>query len=382
MKKYSDKIILGISIILIVVGTLLVFSASSSVGINKGKDILDFFNRQIVILIAALIAFSVGAITSYKYWNKFGLALLGLIIFALVAVLFTEKINGASRWFRFGSFSVQPSEFAKIVLILYFARLTTNFGEKIKDFKKLLIPLGILGFIMLLIALEPNFSNVFLIGIIGFIMLYIGGARFKHLIIIMGIAGIGLFLAMWFSNHGNMRLNGYLNGDVPSNQVREALIGIGSGGINGIGLGESQQANLFLPEAYNDFIFAILGEELGFIGAVGVSFLYVVFFVMSLITINHIKDEYGKLIVFGLSFNIVLSAMMNMAVVLGLVPTTGITLPFVSYGGSSLVVFIFSVGVILNVNAEGKIHLMILRKLRPLINLINDSYSKIDDRTF
>ncbi len=382
MSKYADKIILGISITLIIIGALLVFSASGSIGINKGKEILDYLIHQIVVLGFASIAFFVGFVTPYYSWRKAALILLGLISLALILVLFAKPINGASRWFRFGSYSLQPSEFAKIVIILYFARLTINFGEKIKNFKKLLIPLGILGFLMLLIALEPNYSNVFLLGIIGMTMLYVGGARAKHMLILAVIAGSIVIYAMWESHHGNNRLAGYLTGEVPSSQVREALVGIGSGGLQGIGLGESQQANLFLPEAYNDFIFAILGEELGFIGTVGVSFLYVVFFVMSLITINHIKDEYGKLIVFGLSFNIVLSAMINMAVVLGLVPTTGITLPFVSYGGSSLLVFLFSVGTIINVNAEGKIHLILLKWLKQIRKTVIRNYSRLDDGTF
>ncbi len=373
MTKYADKILLAIAFGLVILGLMIVFSASSSFAMLKKDDFAYFFNHQMQVVVMAFLAFLGGLLVPYRLYKKIGLPLMFLITIALIVVLFSSEKKGASRWIDLGFYSFQPAEFAKIILVFNLARLTLRLGEEIENLKKLVVPLGWTFLFAFLISLQPNYSNAIIIVVLGLAMIYIGGAKFKH---VFGIALTGglIFLAvMWFTPHSHARLAGWLdsasrNAPAPSTQVNEALVGLGSGGVSGVGIGKSQQSNLFLPEAYGDFIFAILGEELGFIGTVVVSTMYVFFFLVSLLTIQHIKNDFGKLIVFGLAFNIVLSAMFNIAVVLGLVPTTGITLPFISYGGSSLFVFVFSVGVMLNVVTDGSFLEKMIRTVKKIFH--------------
>jgi cell division protein FtsW len=360
MYRLSSKILLGIAIGLTVLGLLLVFSASSTISMLKTNNITSYFNHQIQVLFVAVLPFLFGLLFPYKLYKKISIIFMFIVVFLLIVVLFTDSIKGASRWIDLGFYSFQPSEIAKIVMLIHLPKLITRLGEDITNMKKLLIPLMWIGVFSFLIAIEPNFSNAIITGFLGIVVLYLGGAKFKHLFGIVLVSGIIVATVMWFTPHTHERIAGWLGisevaHSAPSHQVNEALIGMGSGGVSGVGIGKSQQANLFLPEAYGDFIFAILGEELGFIGAVTVASMYIFFFFMSLITSQHIEDVYGRLIVLGLSFNIVLSAIINIAVVVGLFPTTGIPLPFISFGGSSLAVFAFSVAVILNINADGNI---------------------------
>ncbi len=361
MNRFSDKILLVISAFLTIAGLWLVFSASSTLGLLKNNDLASYFNHQMVLVFLAVLPFAVGLLVPYKFYRKTSVFMMLFVLLLLIIVLFSEEKKGATRWLNIGPFGIQPAELAKIVLILHLARLSVRFGSKIQNMKKLLLPLGWIGLFMFLVILQPNFSTALIIGTLGFVMIYVGGAKFKHLVGIALLIGVFIVVRMWQTDYSHKRLVGWLGANgtetvsAPSRQVEEALIGLGSGGLEGVGLGKSQQANLFLPEAYGDFIFAILGEETGFVGTMMISTLYIIFFLMALLTLNHIEDDYGKLIVFGLSFNIVLSAIINIAVVLGIFPTTGIPLPFISYGGSSLWVFVFSVGVILNVTAKGEI---------------------------
>ncbi len=373
--KFSDKILALIVAVLIVIGLMLIFSAGSAFGMMRKNDFAYYFYRQAGTLIMAGIFFLIGLYVPYRFYKKISSYLLFLAVLTLFATLFANKVNGATRWIRFGGFGFQPAEVVKVLLIIHLAKIIVKRGDELKNIKKLFLPLGWMGAISVLLALQPNYSNAMLVGFIGIVMLYVGGAKKRQLLGIVFFAGLIALTAMWFSPHSHSRIVGWLgeadnNGiAAPNRQVMEALIGLGSGGPFGVGIGESQQANLFLPEAHTDFIFAVLGEELGFLGAVTVAVLYVLFFLSALITMNGTEDNYGKLLIFGLSFNIVLSATINIAVVLGLVPTTGITLPFVSFGGSSLVVFVYSIGVILNVNTNGEI-------LFKTMNWLKERYDK------
>ncbi len=368
--KNLDKILLATVIILTGIGLVLIFSASTSLAMINNKNLTHYFYHQLKVILFALGVFAAGILIPYEFYKKYSIFFMFIILLLLILVLFTNSKNGASRWFNILGQSIQPTEIAKLALVFHISRLIVRQDERIKNFKKLLIPVVWIALVSGLTAFQPNYSNAIIIGFSGSVLLYVGGAKKRHLFAILLVGGIFISVAMWFTPHSHARIAGWLGMNetehlaAPNEQVEEALIGIGSGGLTGVGIGKSEQANLFLAEAYSDFIFAILGEELGFIGSVVVSSLYILFFLLSLLSMQHIEDKYGGLVVFGLSFNIVLSAIINIFVVLGIIPTTGITLPFISYGGSSLTVFVFSVGVILNINTDGRISYIIVNFIK------------------
>jgi cell division protein FtsW len=204
-----------------------------------------------------------------------------------------------------------------------------------------------------LVLIQPNVSNAVIIMVTGLTLLFVGGARMKHIFYsALASVTVGLTAAMIFT-HSRSRILTYINslhngGDI-NMQVKQAILGLGSGGILGVGMGHSKQSNLFLPEAYGDFIFAILGEEMGFVGAVLIIISYLVLFIAGILIAKKAKDRFGQLLAFGITFSIILNAFINIAVATGLVPTTGLPLPFISYGGTSLIFLCVSVGILLNI---------------------------------
>jgi cell division protein FtsW len=191
---------------------------------------------------------------------------------------------------------------------------------------------------------------------ISFSLLYVGGAKFKHIVGILSTTGVLVAGVIMLFSHSRERVLSYFkslttNADI-NMQVKQAKIALGSGGLLGIGVGHSRQSDLFLPEAYGDFIYSILGEQMGFVGAVAILLLYFVLFITCLIIAKKAQDKFGQLLVLGLGFNIIISAFVNAAVVTGLVPTTGITLPFISFGGTSIILFAASIGIIVNVGRQ------------------------------
>jgi len=208
--------------------------------------------------------------------------------------------------------------------------------------------------ISFLVLIQPNVSTSLIIAMTSFTILFVGGARIKHIIgVVMG-SSLAVGLAVMFFKHSRERMITYINsaffnGGEINIQVKQAKIALGSGGLFGVGLGHSRQSDLFLPESYGDFIFSILGEETGFIGAVSVLFLYLLLFIVCLIIAKKAQDTFGQMLVLGLGFNVIISAFINAGVITGILPTTGITLPFVSFGGTSIIIFAASMGMIINV---------------------------------
>ena len=206
-------------------------------------------------------------------------------------------------------------------------------------------------------VIQPNLSTAIIIVFSSFILLYIGGSRFKHIASTLGVASIAGAGIMMLFTHSRQRILGYLESlggnSEPNIQVLQAKIGLGSGGILGIGIGQSRQSNLFLPESYGDFIFSILGEQFGLLGTSLVLTLFFALFVVGIIIAKKSDDQYGQLLGFAISFNIILSAFINAGVVTGLMPTTGITLPFISFGGTSIILLSASVGILINIANQG-----------------------------
>ncbi|MCF8260814.1 MAG: putative lipid II flippase FtsW [Melioribacteraceae bacterium] len=356
--KTEARTLIALSGLLMIMGALMVFSASGTYSVFKFDSIYTLFKSHVGKMIIAVVAMIFTAMTPYEYYEKYSkkimLFIIGILILTLIFGL-TKK--GASRWIDIGIIRFQPSELAKIFLIVHLAEMIKRKGELIQNYKKgfLFFLIWIFG-IASLVLLQPNVSTAFIIVLTSFLILYVGGAKFLHVSgTAVSLGSIGAMAAMILP-HSRARILGFVNsimhGSEPNMQVNQAKIALGSGGFWGVGIGQSRQSDLFLPESYGDFIFSILGEELGLIGAFAMIIVYLFVFYASIRIARCTSDKFGQMLAFGLSINLILSALINMSVVLGVIPTTGITLPFVSFGGTSIIAFSISVGILINIGYQ------------------------------
>ncbi len=307
---------------------------------------------KVVFGIIFLILFS---FIPYEIYKEFSKPAIFVITFILIVTLFVAPdIKGAGRWIHLGFFSFQPADIAKLILIIHLAFLLEHKADVLQNFKNGFLYLFLWVIIISgLVFIQPNISNGLLLLFMSLIILYVGGAKLKHIFAAALFCLVaGGIMAIVFA-HSRSRILTFIHssqqGEVPNIQVKQALLGLGSGHLFGVGLGQSLQSNLFLPEAYGDFIFAILGEELGYVGAVIVLLSYLVLFLAGILVAKKATDKFGQLLAFGITFSIVLYAFVNVAVASGIVPTTGLPLPFISYGGTSLIFLCISVGIIINI---------------------------------
>ncbi|PID58157.1 MAG: cell division protein [Ignavibacteriae bacterium] len=346
--KNIHRILIGIILLLIILGTVLIFS-------TKG---FSFFISHIEKVLIAVVLFFISVTIPYKSYKKISKIALMLIVLMLLLTLFIgPEVKGASRWLNLGIIRFQPSEFAKIFLLLHLAVLIEEKGkENIKSFNHGLVFTLIWIFAVCgLIFLQPNVSTAIIIAFTSFILLYVGGARLSHL---LGIGGsifvFAIGLGAMVMPHAKARILPYIKSFLTEGyinfQVLQSKIALGSGGLLGLGIGKSRQSDLFLPESHNDFIFSVIGEELGFFGAMVILVAYMAIFIVGLFIAKRTKDEFGQLLAFSISFTIVLSAFIHVAIGLGLLPTTGITLPFISFGGTSIIIFSISIGILINIS--------------------------------
>lgn len=354
MKKLALTVFFDV-FALMLLGLIIVMSASSTYSAFKFESTFHLFNSHLLkvfmglffLLIFCFIPYEI-----YKYYSKWALLVMAAVL--IFTLLFAPNIKGAGRWLDLGIITVQPSDIAKLVLIIHLAALIEQKQEFISDFKQGYLYAFIwVMFISGLIFFQPNISTGTLLVIISLTILYVGGAKFKHIAL---SSLFSLFIAGGFAmlfTHSRSRILGFIKamsdgGDL-NIQVKQALYGLGSGGLAGVGIGNSKQNNLFLPEAYGDFIFAILGEEMGFLGAVIVLLSYLVLFVAGILIAKRAKDRFGQLLAFGITFSIAIYAFVNVAVTTGLLPTTGLPLPFISYGGTSIIFLSISIGILINI---------------------------------
>jgi cell division protein FtsW len=354
MKKLGLTIFLD-SFALMLLGLIIVMSASSTYSAIRFDSLFHLFNSHLFKVMFGILVMVIFCAVPYELYKEFSKPAILLVSGLLILTLFiAPNIKGAGRWINLGFLSFQPADIAKLVLIIHLAALIEDKGELIKNYKEGFLYLMIWVFLVSgLILIQPNVSNGILLVFISFVMLYIGGAKLTHL---LGTAFVCLItvgaVAMIFT-HSRERILTFIdainNGGTANIQVKQALLGLGSGGIFGVGVGHSMQSNLFLPESYGDFIFAIVGEELGFIGSVIVLMSYLVLFVAGILIAKKTKDVFGQMLAFGITFSILLYAFINAAVATGLVPTTGLPLPFISYGGTSMIFLCISVGILVNI---------------------------------
>lgn len=343
-------------ICLLVIGMLMVFSASSVSAYNQYNNAYYFFQRQVIwAVLGIIVMLSVSGIDYYKLKNP---AFFGYIfgLLSLIAVLVVGKtINGAKSWILLGPMSFQPSELAKPLVVLELARILSQKQKQIQSLREGLgPPLLSLGVVCGLIMLQPDLGTTMVLLLTGFTMLFVARARFIHLGLLAGAGTVLAAVFMTMKSYRIERLETFIDpwkDPLGSGyQIVQSLYAIGSGGLFGLGLGRSKQKYLWLPEEHNDFIFAVIGEELGFIGAAGVLLLYALLAGRGLQVARKAPDTFGRLLGAGLTSMILVEAIINLAVVTGSMPVTGVTLPFISYGGSSLLFKLLGMGILLNVS--------------------------------
>ena len=339
-------------------GVLMIYSASSySANLTYG-DSFFFARKQLVgIVIGLFFLFIIYKIDFNKYKKFYKLALLlSLIMLALVFVPFLSVSNyGATRWIGFGSVTIQPSELAKFGLVLFCAGYLAKNNRNMHKFSTLMPILFAGGLMCVLIMLEPNMSITMCVGATFIFMLFIGGAKIKHLLA-LGVPILSIIPILLLEPYRLKRLTAFL--DPWSNvqdegfQLVQSLYSLGSGGAFGVGLFNSRQKFLFLPFSESDFIFSIIGEELGFVGCLAILLVYGVLIYYGFKVAKNAPNRFGSLLASGITFVIAIQVILNVAVVTGSVPPTGLPLPFMSAGGTSIVVFLSAIGVLLNINKQ------------------------------
>ncbi len=361
MMHQIDKNLFWVLVALVLFGTVMVYSASSVTSRSHFGDPMFLLKRQLIRLLFGFGAMFLGMWLDYHIWQKYAIwgvvAVCGLLLFPLIPQLAgMGPVKGASRWVRlFGSSSLQPSELAKFALIIYLAEELSRRRQVLQSFRDGLMPVLLPILLLLgLIVLQPNFGMVMGLSLVAAAMLIVAGTPMRHFIYIGTPAAMALTVLMLRSSHAYARLRSFFTSGDPLRegyQITQSLIAIGSGGIFGVGLGQSKQKIFYLPEAHTDFIFAVIGEELGLLGATAVVLAFTYIAWRGIRIALRAQDR------FGVTATILIFAMINLGVVTKLLPTTGIPLPFVSYGGSQLVVHMFIAGVLLNISTTARTHI-------------------------
>ncbi|MBP7830500.1 MAG: putative lipid II flippase FtsW [Kiritimatiellae bacterium] len=349
-------ILIGIVLILVTVGIVMLASTSSVQGGTQFHDPLYYVKRQAVGLVVGAFIALFAARVDYHYWKAFAipLALCSLVLLALVLVPgIGLTVKGSSRWLRLGPVTFQPSELAKFSSVILIAWWMARFQLHAREFRMgLAYPLSILGLFLGLVFAEPDFGTTMLLAAVGMLLLFLGGARIGYLAV-AGAGGATLFgLAILHDPVRLRRITAFLDPEQYARneafQLLNAIYAFVVGGGRGVGFGQSLQKHFYLPEAHTDFIFAIIGEELGIKGSLGVLVLFMGLFLCGLHISHRAPDRFGQLLGFGCTLMLTIQAAINMGVVTGSLPTKGLPLPFISFGGSSLVASMAMIGVLLN----------------------------------
>jgi len=362
MKKGYDYILIYICLALLVIGWIMVYSSSAVVAEMQYHDSFKFLKKQLLFSLIGLIGM-VGAMKiDYRRLSDLTYPILALSILLLIVVLIPAlglslRVGVARRWLMTPWFAFQPSELGKLALVIFVAYALTKKGDKIKEFLRGFLPvIAIAGVMVLLVILEPDMGTAILMGILTMVLLFIGGTRFSYLLALPLLAAPALYLFITRFPYGYRRLIAFLHPweDMQGMgfQIVQSFVALGSGGPWGVGLGDGKQKLFFLPAAHTDFILAILGEEAGFIGIMVVIILFALLIWRGVRISLRTEDTFGAHLAVGLICLIALQVIINMGVVLGLLPTKGLTLPFISYGGTSLVANLVGVGLLLSISAS------------------------------
>ncbi|ERK31309.1 stage V sporulation protein E [Clostridium intestinale] len=367
MKKFNSKLKMGqidyplfyVVFFILAIGVVMVYSASTYYGmyVIPAHDSMYFLKRQILFAALGIIALLFMMAFDYHKLKKLTLLILIATVILLIAVFFFEAKKGAQRWITIGPFSLQPSEIAKYAVVLFLALSLEQKGEKVKGLMYGMMPyLGFSGFFAGMVLLQKNLSIASVIMIVTLIVLFVSGARLKDFAVILPVLFAGAVFFIFSEEYRKARLLNFINpwNDPAGNgyQLIQSFLALGSGGITGLGLGQSRQKTLYMPEPHNDFIFSIIGEELGLIGCLFIIALFGILIWRGITIAIKAKDTYGTLLAVGITSVIAVQAIINIAVVTGSMPVTGVPLPFISYGGSSLVINMTAMGILLNISRQ------------------------------
>lgn len=360
--KYNDFILIFLTLILIVFGVIMVFSASYYSALSKYGDAYHFLIRDGVFAVIGIAAMLGVSRIPYRVLRKFAFPFLAAVVFMLL-LLFTplgKTVNGATRWLDLKIITVMPGEFAKLAVILFTASYLTNGRDKLKKAGSVIWLMLVGGLIAGLIMLQPNMSTAVTVVLIMGSIMFVEGLSWKwigSLLAIGGAAGAGIIIKE--GGYKLQRITSFLHPfDDPMGdgyQVVQGLLAMGSGGLFGVGLGKSMQKNLYLPEPQNDFILAIIGEELGFIGIAALMVVYMLLIWRCInITLNA-PDRFSMLLGSGVTAMIAIQVLFNIAIVTSSMPPTGVILPFISYGGNAMLVCCIGIGILLNISHYSKL---------------------------
>lgn len=360
----APTILVAAILVLVAIGVVMLASAG---GADAGRQAAPphFLEKQLVWLVVAIAAGAASAVAiDYHWWRKLAVPLAVVSVIGLAAVFVPHvgcKVNGARRWVQFFGLRGQPSEFAKFAVIVALATWMTHAGRRAYSLKDgLIIPIGILSVILVLIMGEPDYGTTLLVALAGMTIMLLGGTRILHLFVVGSTGAVFFLLAILHSPERMRRFFAFLDpGQFPEEgyQLRQSLNAFVLGGGSGSGLGRSLQKYGYLPEARTDFIFPIIGEELGVVATITVCVLFVVFFICGMIISLRASDTFGRLLGLGITVMITAQAAINVGVVTGCLPTKGLPLPFISAGGSNLVVALLCSGVLVNIalHSEGTV---------------------------
>jgi len=360
--KSPDIILLIVTLILVTVGTVMIYSSSSIIAAERFHDGQFFLKKQLLFVFFGLGAMILMTRIPYEELKKFAYpgVIISLILLTLVLIpKIGVRVGGASRWLKVGFFAFQVTELVKIFIVLFLAHFLTRKAMYTKELMRgVIIPLGVTMLLVGLIVIEPDFGTAVIITMILMLMLYLSGSRIRYLagLIAMLIpVGVGL---LFFKSYRVERLMTFLDPwRDPQNsgfQIIQSLISFGSGGAFGVGVGDGRQKLFYLPEPHTDFILSIIAEESGFIGVAIIISLFAVFVIRGFFISFKAPDKFSMLLAAGLTMIIALEAFINIAGVMGLIPLKGLALPFLSYGGTSLIMSLTIVGILLNISAHEK----------------------------
>jgi len=359
---HCDQILLLSSMILLGLGLTMVFISSTFLAQHQYQDPYFFFKRQVLYALAGVGILYLGSRIPYQKYQRYVypfmfIALIGLILVFIPPI--GAKVRGASRWIRLGPLTLQPSEFAKLAMVIFLAYSLARKQEKMKWFTVGFMPhMLVAGLYIGLIALESDFGTALTLAAIVFIMLMVGGTRLTY-IGLAGAAGLGLAAIAVIKDPKKIArflsfLDPWKYGQDVGYQLKQSLLAIGSGGLTGLGAGQSRAKLFYLPDAHTDFILSIFSEEVGFVGVFLILVLFTLLVYRGILLSLRAPDTFGSYLALGLTLLIGLQAIINMAVVSGMAPTKGLSLPFLSYGGSSLLVNLLAVGILLNISCQIK----------------------------
>ena len=360
-KIWPERILFFSTIFLVLTGVVMVYSASSIMADKRFGDSFFFLKRHTVYAMLAIAAMIAVARVDYRKIEKLVYPLLVFSMFLLLLLLIPgigTEVGGATRWLRIGPFSLQPSEPAKLAVIFFLA-LSFSHKKDMTDFKTGFLPyIVVMALFLSLMLLQPDFGTAMTLAGIVFVMLFVAGARLVHL---GGLSAVMVFAASMLiagSEYRKKRILSFIDpwSDPQDTgfQIIQSFLAFGSGGWMGRGLGEGRQKLFYLPEPHTDFVLPVIGEEIGFIGLVAVIVLFVLIVMVGIRAALKAEDEFGRYLAIGITSMIALQAIINMGVVMGLLPTKGLPLPFVSYGGTSLIVNMIGVGILLNITERGR----------------------------